>query len=97
MNFDILRDYLDTMKHTPYSETYVMQDHEVLFHHRAGIDDIETGARCKPNGFYYIYSCSKVLTCTAALFGISPHLCRRAGQGSQDRRASCPQAADADH
>lgn len=67
MNFDLLRDYLDTMKHTPYSETYVMQDHEVLFHHRTGLDDIETGARCKPNGFYYIFSCSKVLTCTAAL------------------------------
>ena len=67
MNFDILRDYLDTMKFTPYSETYVMKDHEVIFHHRAGYDDPETGARCKPNGFYHIFSCSKVLTCTAAL------------------------------
>lgn len=67
MNFDLLRDYLDTMKHTPYSETYVMKDHEVVFHHRAGFDDPKTGARCKPNGFYHIYSCSKVLTCTATL------------------------------
>ena len=67
MNFDLLRNYLDTQMGTPYSETYVMQDHKVIFHHLAGYDDRETGARCKPNGFYHIYSCTKVLTCAAAL------------------------------
>lgn len=67
MNFDILRDYLDNIKLSPYAEAYVMQDHEVLFHHRAGFDNPETGARCKPNGFYHIFSCTKVLTVTAAL------------------------------
>lgn len=67
MNFDLLRDYLDTMKFTPYSETYVMQDHKVLFHHLAGYDDPEAGIPVKENGFYHIFSCTKVLTVTAAL------------------------------
>lgn len=67
MDFTLLRDYLDTQKGVPYSETYVMQDHKVLFHHLTGLDDLDTGARIKPNGFYHIYSCSKVMTVTAAL------------------------------
>lgn len=67
MDFTLLRDYLDNQPHTPYSETYVMQDHKVLFHHLAGMDDKEAGRRVKPNGFYHIYSCTKVLTVTAAL------------------------------
>ena len=67
MNFDLLREYLDHQKGTPYSETYVMQDHKVIMHHITGYDDPEAGVRCKPNGFYHIYSCTKVLTCTAAL------------------------------
>ena len=67
MDFTLLRDYLDHQKWTPYSETYVMQDHKVVFHHLAGFDDPETGARVKPNGFYHIYSCTKVLTVTAAM------------------------------
>ncbi len=67
MNFDILREYLDTQRGTPYSETYVMQDHEVLFHHTAGFDDPATGRRCKPNGFYHIFSCTKVMTVTAGM------------------------------
>ena len=67
MNFSLLSEYLDHQEGVPYSETYVMQDHKVLFHHITGYDDIEAGRRCKPNGFYHIYSCTKVLTCTAAL------------------------------
>ena len=58
MNFDLLRDYLDHQKWTPYSETYVMQDHKVIFHHLAGYDDPEKGIRVKKNGFYHIYSCA---------------------------------------
>ena len=67
MNFELLREYLDTQKWTPFSETYVMQDHKVLFHHLTGYDDPATGARVKSNGFYHIYSCTKVLTVTAAM------------------------------
>ncbi len=67
MNFDILRKYLDTQRGTPYSETYVMQDHEVLFHHTTGFDDPAAGARCKPNGFYHIFSCTKVMTAVAGM------------------------------
>lgn len=67
MNFDILREYLDTQMGTPYSETYVMQDHEVVFHHTTGYDDPATGKRCKKNGFYHIFSCTKVMTATAGM------------------------------
>ncbi len=67
MDFTLLRNYLDNQKWSPYSETYVMQDHKVIFHHLAGYDDPEAGVRVKPNGFYHIYSCTKVLTATAAM------------------------------
>ena len=67
MDFTLLKDYLNNQPHTPYSETFVMQDHKVLFHHLAGMDDKEEGRRVKPNGFYHIYSCTKLLTVTAAL------------------------------
>ncbi len=67
MNFDILREYLDTQSGTPYSETYVMRDHEVVFHHIAGQDNPNLGTRCKKNGFYHIFSCTKVMTATAGM------------------------------
>ena len=67
MNFDFLREYLDTQMGTPFSETYVMQDHEVIFHHLAGLDDPHEGRRVKANGFYHIFSCTKVLTAAAGM------------------------------
>ena len=67
MDFTLLREFLDTQWKTPFSETYVMKDHEVIFHHLAGYDNPETGARVKENGFYHIYSCTKVLTAVAAM------------------------------
>ncbi len=67
MNFEKLCYFLDHEGNTPYSETYVMQDHKTIFHYRTGYDDPVAGARCKPNGFYHIYSCTKPLTVTAAM------------------------------
>ncbi len=61
MNFTNLKHFMDTLptRGIPASDVTVMQGHEVLFRHtvgKAGTDEL-----------YFMYSCTKVVTCVAAM------------------------------
>lgn len=71
MNFAILQDYIENVfrkeKRIPGCHIIVMQDHEVLFRYRSGTSDAEQKKPVSEKDLYYIYSCTKPMTCTAAL------------------------------
>ena len=70
MNFDRLKDFLDyylPMLGVPGSDTVIYKDHKEIFRHRSGFDNLKYRTPIRPDGVYNIYSCTKIVTCVAAL------------------------------
>jgi CubicO group peptidase (beta-lactamase class C family) len=70
MNFDRLKDFLDyylPMLGVPGSDTVIYKDHEEIFRHQSGFDNLKYRTPVRPDAVYNIYSCTKIVTCVAAL------------------------------
>lgn len=71
MNFDAIARYMEDViceKHgLPGCDLTVMREHEVLYRHTCGYADREAGRPTDPNALYYMYSCTKPMTVTAAM------------------------------
>lgn len=70
MNFTNLRNCMDNFVqtyHTPGVDCIVCRDHEVLFRYFTGMRDIENSIPMDGNELYFIFSMTKMITCTAAL------------------------------
>lgn len=69
MNFTALTEYLDYLPtwRIPGVDCIVMQDHRVLYRHTAGFRDLEAREPVREDDLYDLYSCTKPVTCAAAL------------------------------
>lgn len=69
MNFEKLTAYIDSLKNEgiPGSDLIVFKDHECIYRHFTGLRDREKSIPMDGNELYWIYSATKVHTCTAAL------------------------------
>ena len=70
MNFEKLKDFLDyylPMLGVPGSDTVIYQNHEEIFRHQSGFDNLKYRTPVRPDAIYTIYSCTKIATCVAAL------------------------------
>ena len=64
MNFDKLKDFLDyylPMLGVPGSDTIIFKDHEVVFRHQSGYDNLKYRTPVSPDALYNIYSCTKIV------------------------------------
>ena len=69
-DFSALRDYIHYVTEVigvPSAAIVVKQGHEQLYYYQAGTQDRATGEPLRQNALYHMYSCSKVVTCVAAL------------------------------
>ena len=67
----------------PFYDCMVMKDGKCVYRHANGYTDINKKTEVTGKELYNIYSCSKLITCTAALqlyeksvFGLDDELCR---------------------
>ncbi len=70
MNFQPLKDFLDfylPMLGIPGSDTAIYKNHEEIFRHTTGYDNIRLRTPLRSDRLYHIYSCTKVATCVAAV------------------------------
>jgi len=69
MNFASLTAYLDSLKDIgiPGCDLILYKNHEEIYRHFTGLRDREAGVPMDGTEIYWIYSASKVHTCTAAL------------------------------
>lgn len=70
MDFVNLKNCMDTLvshEKRPSVDVMVYRDHEPIFRYFTGVMDIENGGNIKGDEFYFIYSMTKMLTCTCAL------------------------------
>lgn len=69
MNFIPLTRFIDriTAWRIPWAEVLVMHRNETVFRYRAGYADLEAKTPINENQIIYLYSLTKILTCTAAL------------------------------
>lgn len=70
MNFRPLEDFLDSylpLMGVPGSDTVVYRNHEEIFRHTAGYDDVAFRTPMRDNAFYNMYSISKPVLATAAM------------------------------
>lgn len=70
MKFDRLRDFLDyylPMLGVPGSDTVIYKDHVEVFRHKSGFDNLKYRTPVRSDALYNVYSCTKVVTCVAAL------------------------------
>ena len=70
MKFDRLRDFLDyylPMLGVPGSDTVIYKDHIEVFRHKSGFDNLKYRTPIRADALYNIYSCTKIVTCVAAL------------------------------
>ncbi len=69
MNFTPLCDFIDSLIDygIPAADVIVQRDHETLCRHRAGWRDREAGLPLTGDELYFMYSCSKPITVTAAM------------------------------
>lgn len=69
-DFSALRDYISYVTDVigvPSAAITVKRGHEQLYYCQAGVQDRATGEPLRQDALYYMYSCSKVVTCVAAL------------------------------
>ena len=69
-DFSALRDYISYVTDVigiPSAAVTVKRGHEQLYYCQAGVQDRATGEPLRSDALYYMYSCSKVVTCVAAL------------------------------
>lgn len=70
MDFSELTAFLDSLSvrfGIPGCDCAVALDGRVVYRHSAGVRDEETGVSVSPDDTYWIYSATKLFTCTAAL------------------------------
>lgn len=70
MKFDRLKDFLDfylPMLGVPGSDTVIYKDHEEVFRHRSGYDNLKYRTPMRADALHHVYSCTKLATCVAAL------------------------------
>ncbi len=70
MNFDKLKDFLDyylPMLGVPGSDTIIYKDHQEIFRYQSGYDNLKYRVKVRPDAVYMLYSCTKIVTCVAAL------------------------------
>lgn len=71
MDFSKLQNYIENYfrkeKKIPGCHIAVMQDHELLFLYRSGTSDASQTKPVSENDLYHIYSCTKPMTCAAAV------------------------------
>ena len=70
MDFKPLVDFLDNylpMLGIPGSDTVVYRNHEPIFRHTVGYDDIRFGTPARNNALYNMYSITKVSLATSAM------------------------------
>lgn len=70
MKFDRLKDFLDyylPMLGVPGSDTVIYKDHEEIFRHKSGYDNLKYRTPMRSDALHNIYSCTKLATCVAAL------------------------------
>ena len=69
MNFRPLGDFIDSLidRGIPSADVIVQRDHETLYRHMAGWRDREAGEALRGDELYFMYSCSKPVTVTAAM------------------------------
>ena len=67
--FEKLKDFCDSFLEMgiPGFDLLVMKDGECILRHMGGYSNLENKTKIEGNEKYYIYSCSKPITCTAAL------------------------------
>jgi len=83
MNFDKLTGYLDSLERIygiPALDCKITQGYETVYRHSAGFANIEKTRLVAPDDLYFIYSCTKVITVTAAM-----QLCEQGKLSLQDR------------
>ncbi|MBQ8509950.1 MAG: beta-lactamase family protein [Clostridia bacterium] len=68
MNFTNLKNFIDRMadRRTPGNAITVYKDGQLVYQYAAGVADIDSGRVLTGGEYYNIYSCSKVMTVTAA-------------------------------
>ena len=70
MEFKQLREFLDTylsMLGVPGSDTVIYLNHEEIFRHTTGYDNIETKSKLSPDALYNLYSCTKLSTVVSTM------------------------------
>ena len=70
MKFDRLKDFLDyylPMLGVPGSDTVIYKDHEEIFRHTSGYDNLKYRTPMRKDALHHVYSCTKIVTCVAAL------------------------------
>ena len=70
MDFSKLKKYLDEMVDefgVPGCDCAVYKDHNQIFRHMSGFSDLERTKPVSENDMYWLYSTSKITTCTAAM------------------------------
>lgn len=70
MNFDRLKDFLDyylPMLGVPGSDTVIYKDHNEIFRHQSGFDNLKYRTPVREDAIHHVYSCTKIATCVAAL------------------------------
>lgn len=68
-NFKTLTDFIDSLpsRGFPGMDVTAARGHEIIYRHSAGYSDLEEKTPVSGRELYYMYSCTKVVTCTAAL------------------------------
>lgn len=69
MEFKKLKAVMDSLPAygIPGCDAIAMKDHKVIFRYSAGFADTDTGRKLSGNELFYMYSCTKPVTVTAAL------------------------------
>ena len=71
MDFTPLTDYIERVlrseKGVPGCDLKIMKEHKTLLRYQSGVSDYEGKKAINENNIYGVYSCTKVITCTAVL------------------------------
>ena len=69
LDFKNLRNLLDSMagKYYPGIDMCIYREHKPVFRYQTGYSDVENKIPVDPTSLYYLFSCTKPQTCTAAL------------------------------
>lgn len=71
MDFSPIVDYVENVllkeKNVPGCDLKIMRDHQTLFRYSSGVSDYDGKKPVSPDDIYLMYSCSKPMTCAAAL------------------------------
>lgn len=71
MDFTPVIDYIENVlrkeKGVPGCDVLICREHEVLLRYMSGVSDYEGNTPIRGDEVYYMYSCTKPITCTAAM------------------------------